>query len=51
MRLPKDTTEAWLESQRPSGTETRHSRPPNDVMEAWLQKRAGRSMKRGKDAA
>lgn len=51
MQLPKDTTEAWLESQKPSTREARHRRPPEDTMETWVEKRVTEVLRRKKPAA
>jgi len=51
MQLPKDTTEAWLESQRPSVSATRHRSPLEDSFEAWMEKRVQKTLKHKKVAA
>ena len=39
MHLPRDTTEAWLETQAPRPRRAgKHRNPPSGVYEAWLQK-------------
>ena len=51
MHLPKDTTEAWLDAQKPSMKGTRHRKPPEDSMEAWIKKRVSKTLERRKPAA
>lgn len=46
MHLPSDTTEAWLQSQKPSASVARHKNPPEDVLEAWIEKRVSKAVKR-----
>ena len=50
MQLPKDTTEAWLEAQKPSLRGARHRNPPKETLEAWVEERASRVLKRKKPA-
>jgi hypothetical protein len=39
MRLPRDATEVWLETQTPGPNKAeKHRNPPNGVYEAWLEK-------------
>lgn len=51
MKLPKDTTEAWLESQKPDRTRARHRSPPEDTFEAWVEKRVSKALERRRLAA
>jgi hypothetical protein len=40
MHLPRDSTEAWLESQRVrKHHEAKHRNPPKDPLEAWIERR------------
>lgn len=49
--LPKDSTEAWLGTQKTVPTEAKHKTPPEDSYETWVEKRAGESRRGKKPAA
>ena len=51
MQLPKDATEAWLETQKPSLRGARHRNSPKDTLEAWVEEQACRVPKPTKPAA
>jgi len=47
MRLPRDSTELWLQSQAPSRTRARHGNPPTDFYEAWIERRVRKGLEQG----
>ena len=51
MHLPKDTTEVWLEAQKPSMKGTRHRVPPEDSIETGIEMRVSRALGRRKSSA
>ena len=51
MRLPVDTTELWMVSQKSSPSEVRHRKPPEDSFEAWVGKRVAERIKGTKSAS
>ena len=44
MRLPTDSMEVWLGSQKPSRGEGRHRNPPEDSYEAWMEKQVAKKL-------
>lgn len=48
MHLPKETTEAWLETQEPVRMGVSHRRPPEDSFEVWVEKRVAKTIKNQK---
>jgi hypothetical protein len=45
MRLPKETGEDWLDSQKPRPQGKKHRNPPEDVYATWLSIRVERRRK------
>jgi hypothetical protein len=47
--LPMDSTEVWLEAQKPAPGAGKHRNPPEDSYESWMHKRV--ETRRGPKAA
>lgn len=52
LQLPKDSTETWLELQKPPpGRAETHRTPPRDSFESWVDKQVEAALKRSKTEA